>query len=164
MRKGELLATAIKVALEAHDGQFDRGGNPYILHPLTVMHKLRTTDEELQAIAVLHDAVEDNKKITYQYLRELGMTERVIDGVRAITKVPGETEDEYKQKVFENIDTMKVKREDLRTNMDPRRLKGIAEKDIARNVKYTIFYYEIEQRLRDLAAPGARPNMPHESK
>ena len=29
------LEKAIKIALEAHIGQVDKGGNPYILHPLS---------------------------------------------------------------------------------------------------------------------------------
>jgi len=31
------LQRAIEIALEAHKGVFDKGGNPYILHPLRVM-------------------------------------------------------------------------------------------------------------------------------
>jgi hypothetical protein len=42
---------------------------------------------------------------------------------------------------------MKVKREDLRTNSDLRRLKGVTEKDLARMAKYQMFYFEIEQKL-----------------
>jgi (p)ppGpp synthase/HD superfamily hydrolase len=45
MKKGEMLSKAILLATNAHAGQFDKGGNPYILHPLTVMHKLKTSDE-----------------------------------------------------------------------------------------------------------------------
>ena len=110
------------------------------------MHYLKTDDEELQAIAVGHDVIEDTDA-TYSELREIGMTERVIEGIKALTKVPGETYDEYKQKVFANRDAMIVKQADLRHNTDIRRLKGITEKDIARTVKYHRFYLEIEAKL-----------------
>lgn len=149
MKKGELLGKVLVIATNAHAGQYDRGGNPYILHPLTILHKLKTTDEELQCIGVLHDVVEDTD-VTYQDLREAGCTERIIDGVRALTKVPGETLDEYKQRVFSNVDAMKVKREDLRHNSDLRRLKGISDKDIARSAKYMIFYFELETKLSEI--------------
>ena len=56
MKKGEMLSKAILIATLAHEGQFDKGGNPYILHPLTVLHKLKSKDEDEQAAAVLQKA------------------------------------------------------------------------------------------------------------
>ena len=44
MKKGELLGKVLVLATNAHAGQFDRGGKPYILHPLKVMHYLKTDD------------------------------------------------------------------------------------------------------------------------
>jgi (p)ppGpp synthase/HD superfamily hydrolase len=146
MKKGELLSKAIVIATNGHYGQFDKGGMPYILHPLRVMSFLKTTDEELQAIAVLHDVVEDTD-VTYTYLRLEAMSERVIEGVKALTKVPGETLDEYKARVFANKDAMQVKICDLRHNTDIRRLKGVTEKDIARMAKYHQFYMELVARV-----------------
>ena len=154
MKKGELLSIAIGIAVDAHAGVFDKGGTPYILHPLKVMHYLKSDDEELMCIAVLHDTVEDCKRITYAYLREKGMTERIIDGVRCMTKVPGETEEEYKAKVMSNPDSIKAKKADLRHNSDIRRLKSkaITEKDIARMTKYHMFYLELEAKLAEIGA------------
>lgn len=144
MQKRTMLETALRLAMEAHEGQFDKGGHPYILHPMKVMHYLKSDDEELQCIALLHDVVEDNKKFTFKRLREEGMSDRVITGVRALTKMPGETHDEYKQRVISNKDSIKVKKCDLRHNSDIRRLKGITEKDIARTAGYHIFYVELD--------------------
>lgn len=147
MKKGEMLAQMLVIATNAHSGQFDKGGTPYILHPLKVMHYLKTDDEELQCIALGHDVIEDTK-ITYQDLRDAGISERVIDGIRALTKQPGQTLEEYKAGVFKNIDAVKVKLCDLRHNMDPRRLKGVSEKDLARGAKYQIFFMELQEILR----------------
>ena len=83
-------------------------------------------------------------------LRDAGMTERIIAGITALTKVPGETLDEYKARVFDNVDAMLVKRCDLRHNTDIRRLKGLSEKDLQRIAKYNLFYTEIEIRLNDI--------------
>ena len=149
MKKGELLSKMLHIATNAHHGQFDRGGNPYILHPLKVMHYLKTTDEELMAIALGHDVIEDTS-VTYADLREAGITERVIAGIRALTKQPGQTYDEYKEGVFANEDAMRVKMADLRHNTDIRRLKGVTDKDIARIAKYQKFYLEIRDRLEAL--------------
>lgn len=148
MKKGEMLGKMLVIATNAHAGQFDRGGRPYILHPLKVMHYLRSDDEELMCIALGHDVVEDTS-VTFDELREAGMSIRVIEGIRALTKVEGESYDDYKQRVLTNHDAMRVKMADLRHNSDIRRLKGVTEKDVARIAKYHKFYLEIQAKLND---------------
>lgn len=129
------LDLAIKTAVEGHSGQFDRGGNPYILHCLAVMHLVESNESEVRQIAVLHDLIEDTGR-TYAQLREAGFSDRVIEGVRALTKVPGESYDEYLARVSSNRDAVLVKLADLTHNTDIRRLKGATEKDIQRTAKY----------------------------
>ena len=146
MIKGELLGKVLVLATNAHAGQFDRGGKPYILHPLKVMHYLKTDDEELQCIALLHDVIEDTNT-SWKDLEAIGCTERVLAAVKALTKMPGQTYDEYKEIVFANEDAMRVKLCDLRHNTDIRRLKGVTQKDIDRVAKYNRFYLEIQSRL-----------------
>jgi len=142
MKRGELLNKMLVLATTRHAGQYDRGGNPYILHPLKVMYYLKSDDEELQCIALAHDLVEDTDT-TYAELREMGFTDRIVQGITALTKVPGETYDEYKVRVKANPDAIKVKMADLRHNTDIRRLKGVTEKDLARVEKYHKFYLEL---------------------
>ncbi len=149
MKRGEMLDKMLVIATNAHHGQFDKGGRPYILHPLRVMSFLKTDDEELQCIALGHDVIEDTA-VTYKDLRDAGISDRVIEGIRVLTKVPGETYDEYKQRVFTSRDAMMVKLCDLRHNTDIRRLKGVSEKDIARMAKYHQFYMEIRAKLVDI--------------
>lgn len=145
-KRGELIGKMLVLATNAHAGQFDKGGKPYILHPLRVMANLNTEDEELQCIALGHDVIEDTDT-TYQDLIDLGMTARIIDGIRGLTKLPGQTLDEYKAGVFASVDRMLVKKADLEDNTDIRRLKGITEKDFERMARYQRFYMEIAQRL-----------------
>ncbi len=144
MKTGEMLNTMLVLATNKHAGQYDKGGLPYILHPLKVMYYLKSTDEELQCIALGHDLVEDTD-VTYAELKALGFTDRVIDGIRCLTKERGETYEEYKAKVKSNPDAVKVKKCDLRHNTDIRRLKGVTEKDLARISRYQMFYHELEQ-------------------
>jgi (p)ppGpp synthase/HD superfamily hydrolase len=146
MRKGEMLDKMLVICTNAHHGQYDKGGRPYILHPLRVMSFLKTDDEELQCIALGHDVIEDTK-VTYAELREAGISQRVQDGIRAMTKQPGQTLEEYKEQIFASTDAMSVKMCDLRHNSDIRRLKGVTEKDIARMAKYHQFYLEIAAKL-----------------
>jgi (p)ppGpp synthase/HD superfamily hydrolase len=141
-KRGTLLASMLVLATNSHAGQFDKGGAPYILHPLKVMYLLKSTDEELMCIALGHDIVEDCG-VTWEDLRAVGMTERVVEGIRCMTKIPGETYDEYKAKVKSNPDSIKVKKCDLRHNTDLRRLKGVTAKDMARIEKYSNFYVEL---------------------
>ena len=143
-----MLDKMLVLCTNAHHGQFDKGGRPYILHPLRVMSFLKTDDEELQCIALGHDVIEDTKT-TYADLRTAGISERVIAGIRALTKQPGQTYEEYKEGVFASEDAMQVKMCDLRHNTDIRRLKGVTEKDIARMAKYHTFYLEIRAKLVD---------------
>jgi len=52
-----MLDKAILIASTAHQGQMDKAGEPYILHPLRVMLTRRTETERI--CAVLHDVIED---------------------------------------------------------------------------------------------------------
>lgn len=148
-KKGELLGKAIVLMVNSHEGQYDRGGKPYALHPLEVMHLLNTNDEELQCIALLHDVVEDSG-VTYNQLKELGFTDRIVNAVKLLTKVPGQSYEEYQEAVFSSVDSMLVKQADLTHNSDIRRLKGIRQKDEERIVKYQTFYFKISQKLFEM--------------
>ena len=148
MKRGTMLSSAIRIATAAHDGQYDRGGMPYILHPLKVMHYTKSTDEEILCIAVLHDVVEDSS-VTWSDLREVCMSERVIAAVRALTKIPGQGYDEYREAVFGNRDAMLVKLADLRHNTDIRRLKGVTVRDRERMARYHEFAFDIQTRLNN---------------
>lgn len=148
MKRGELLGKMITLATAAHAGQFDKAERPYILHCLAVLHILNEDDEELQCIAVGHDLFEDTKT-TVEELVEAGFTERVIVGILALTKMPGQSHKQYVEKVLESRDAMLVKSADLKHNSDITRLKGITEKDIARMAKYMKFYTAIQAELQN---------------
>jgi len=146
--KGEQLAKMLLLATTRHAGQFDKGGLPYILHCLKVMHYIKSDDEELQCIALGHDLIED----TYQSvtlgvadLQRSGFSDRVVTGIAAMTKCKDQSYEEYKEAVKANPDAVKVKMADLRHNTDIRRLKGLREKDFERIEKYHRFYIELKE-------------------
>ncbi len=144
MKRGEMLNKMLVLATTKFDGVYDKGGAPYILHCLKVMYYLKTDDEELQCIGLGHDLIEDTD-VTYAYLREHGFTDRVIEGIRAMTRVPGETNDEYMNRLKANKDAIRVKLCDLRHNSDIRRLKGVTAKDVARIEKYHKMFLELKE-------------------
>lgn len=148
----KMLMAMINLATEAHSEQFDKGGFPYILHPLAVRNicLLGGADEELQCIALGHDLIEDTY-VTETALRNAGFSERVISGIRCMTKLPGESIEDYQSKVLSNIDACKCKMADLTHNSDLRRLKGVTDKDIARVGYYARFYDTISKHLNSLS-------------
>lgn len=141
-QKGLMLSKMLSLVVEAFAGVYDKGGRPYVLHCLQVMMWLDEDDEELQCIGLGHDLLEDTD-VSEDRLNELGFSARVIEGIKALTKVPGETYEEYKAKVKSNRDAVKVKMKDLRHNSDIRRLKGLRQKDIERVARYHAFYVEL---------------------
>lgn len=142
--KKTLLSKAIDLATYYHDGQFDKAGVPYIFHCIKVMHYLKTDDEELQAIALLHDVLEDTKCNISTLISE-GISYRVINGIVALTKNEDLTQEEYLDQIKTNKDAIKVKLCDLRHNSDIRRLKNVRQKDFDRIVKYHSMYQELKR-------------------
>jgi GTP diphosphokinase / guanosine-3',5'-bis(diphosphate) 3'-diphosphatase len=127
-------------------GALDKGGEPYVLHCLRVMHFLETGDQELLCIALGHDLIEDTD-VTAESLRKLGFSERVIRGIIALTKIRGQSADAYLAGVKANPDAIRVKLADLRDNMNLKRLKSVTEKDLARLAKYQAMHADLKSLL-----------------
>lgn len=128
-----LLEKALAIALRAHQGQKDKAGAPYILHPLRVMLRMET---ELEMIAaVLHDVVEDSG-LTVEDLRREGIPEAALVAVEHLTRRKEESYEEFIERVKQNAIACKVKLADLEDNMDIRRLEHLEVKDTQRLDKY----------------------------
>jgi (p)ppGpp synthase/HD superfamily hydrolase len=127
------LEEAIRIALEAHRGQKDRAGAPYVLHPLRVMLRLRTDAERMAA--VLHDVVEDTAW-TLDDLRARGFPDEVLEAVDRLTHRPGEAYDAAVERAAAHPVARRVKLADLEDNLDLRRLDGVAAGDLDRLGRY----------------------------
>lgn len=127
------LEKAISLAAEAHNGQKDKNGAPYILHPLRVMARVQSDTEKIAA--VLHDTIEDTD-YTIEKLREKGYSEQVLEAIDCLTKRDGEDYDEYLTRSMSNLIARKVKIADLEDNMDIRRFDVLKEEDLKRLNKY----------------------------
>lgn len=143
MNEQKQLALAIALAAQGHVNQVDKGGSPYILHPIKVMRYIRSDDMQLMAIAIMHDLVEDTPT-TIDELRSFGFSERVVNGVDALTKKEEQSEQDYMLCIAGNYDAVQVKLADLRHNSDVRRLKGLTDKDLLRMKKYHTMYKKLE--------------------
>jgi GTP diphosphokinase / guanosine-3',5'-bis(diphosphate) 3'-diphosphatase len=127
------IERAIEIAARAHAGQTDKGGAPYIFHPLRLM--LAVNGEHERMAAVLHDVVEDTP-VTFEDLQREGFPEAVVAAVRTLTKLPGESRLAAAQRAAANPVARAVKLADVTDNMDLRRLPAPTEKDLARLKEY----------------------------
>lgn len=130
------LGKAIRIAAESHEDKTDMGGKAYILHPIRIMLRLRTEDEELMIMAIMHDVMEDDPEWTLERLMREGFSERVIQGLMCLTHYKEDSYESYIRKVSTNADATRVKIEDLRDNSDITRLKGLRDKDFKRIEQY----------------------------
>ena len=145
------LSIAIRVATEAHDGQLDKGGRPYILHPLRVMQRLASEGHwiDVLAVAVLHDVIEDcGPEWHLARLRSEGLPLDVLRSVQALTHLPGESYDSYLDRVLDDAMARRVKRADVLDNLDPIRLHQLPEEDRQR---LTLKYHRALARLEEYA-------------
>lgn len=127
------LERAIRIAKTAHEGQVDKAGMPYFLHPMKVMSQVKTEDEKI--VAVLHDVVEDTA-VTLDDLRREGFAESLIEAVDALTKRPGESRMDAARRLRPNLIARAVKIADVRHNLDPSRLRNPGPADERRMAEY----------------------------
>lgn len=127
------LEKAIQIATAAHEGQTDKGGKPYILHPLRVM--MQMDSEAAMIVAVLHDVIEDSE-YTFDNLEAFGFSNEIITAVKYLTKQKREPYETYLQQIKSNPLARQVKLADLKDNMNLQRLQNITSKDVERQEKY----------------------------
>lgn len=126
-----MVVAALKLLVKYQGEQTDKGGHPYVLHPIRLA--LQLDNETQRAAALLHDIIEDTD-CTYHILRQEGISEDIIDIVRILTKKKDESYFNYVKRVKDskNINAIKIKKLDLIDNMDLTRLKEVTQKDIDR--------------------------------
>lgn len=128
------LTKAIMLAAQYHEGQTDKGGNPYVFHPLRLM--LKAYGETEQIVAVLHDTIEDTD-LTLPLLREAGFSETIVEAVDALSRRKKEAYEDFILRIKDNPLARRVKVYDLQDNMDLTRIKKRTAKDKERLKKYS---------------------------
>lgn len=126
------VSRALEIALQAHDGQNDRAGVPYILHVVRVMAGSPLGDAQI--VAALHDVVEDSDWTLNDLSFEF--PPHIIAAVDAITKRDGEPYGSYLVRVSNSPLARVVKMADLKDNEDLTRLPKVTDRDCARARKY----------------------------
>lgn len=129
------LDQAIKLAVEVHSGQVDKGDNPYILHPLRVMlaaeKDLRSGSgkyrEDYLCAAVCHDVAEDYNRKDFSWfyinekLHELG--DRVYIAINHLTRREGQSWKDYLTTLYKDEMARFIKILDLEDNCDLTRIQ-----------------------------------------
>ena len=123
---------------EVHENQFDKGGSPYVLHPITIA--LMCDSESEKIVALLHDVIE-NSNYTLEDLRSrfsLSLTEQ--RALKVLTRDKSISYRDYIRRIAFHPLAIKVKKAELLHNMDLTRLQSVSQKDLERNKKYQKAY------------------------
>lgn len=117
------IEEALRIAIDAHDGQTDLDGKPVILHPLTV--GLAGKNRQEMIAGFLHDVVEDTD-VTFNDLLEQGVDEDIVDALRLLTHDKGTDYYDYVQHIIDsgNPIALAVKKNDLTHNLQRGRAGG----------------------------------------
>ncbi len=127
------LERAIEIAVQAHRGQLDKAGAPYILHPIRVMLRVSGLAERLAAI--LHDVVEDSAWTLDQLAAE-GFPPEVVAAVDALTRREHESYEEFVRRSGAHPIARQVKLADLTDNVDLSRIAAPDARDYERIARY----------------------------
>ena len=133
MNYGELYDRALRIAIRAHEGQKDKAGREYVMHPIRVAERCK--DLRAKIVALLHDTIEDTN-VTPGYLQSEGFPDEIITGVLSVTRREDESYEDFVCRAAGNAIGKEVKIADLEDNMDIRRLSKITDNDVARLRKY----------------------------
>lgn len=127
------LDKALQIAIKVHQHQKDRHGKYYILHPIRVM--MRVDSEEEQILAILHDVIEDSEW-TIEMLRKEGFSEKILTALDCLSKRTGEDYMDYIDRTKDNPLARRVKIADLEDNMDMKRIQNFSDADAVRMKRY----------------------------
>ena len=117
VRKAALLAYKV------HASELDKGGYPYIMHPIHLAEQMDTEEEVI--VALLHDVLEsDRSQITAECIELLGVSKEVIESIHIITRNPEDSYFDYIEKIKNNRLARKVKLADIRHNLQVERLRS----------------------------------------
>lgn len=117
------IEDALRIAVDAHNGQKDLDGNPVILHPIAV--GLAGNNREEIIGGFLHDVVEDTE-FTFNDLLARGVDKTIVETLQLLTHTKDISYDEYVQRIVTsgNSIAIHIKYNDLKHNLKRGRTGG----------------------------------------
>jgi (p)ppGpp synthase/HD superfamily hydrolase len=143
------IEKALQIAARAHEGQLDKHGQPYILHPLRVMSAV--DGDEARIVAILHDVIEDTS-VTPDDLRQEGFGEAILEALDRLTHRKDDPYAEYVIRCKGHDIARRVKLADLEDNSRPSRAilrPDRIEPDIERVRKYLLAFKFLTDMLTE---------------
>lgn len=144
------VARARMLALEAHAGQVDKAGRPYIGHVGRVAAAVRG-DDEAEAVAWLHDVIEDCPAFAGQVQ---AFPAPLQDAVRLLSRTSAADANTYYARISADPLALKVKLADIADNADEARLASL---DAATAERLRDKYRRALAALGQQATPAAPP-------
>ncbi len=157
LRYTERTKRALQICFDAHKNQTDKGGMPYLLHPIHLAEQMETEDEICTAL--LHDVLEDTH-YTEDDLHRAGISEAVLEALRLLTHDRSTPYMEYIIGTRQNSLARKVKQADLLHNSDIDRLDQITICDLRRRRKYRMALAILEEDVYDTFCKQYRKRIP----
>jgi GTP pyrophosphokinase len=167
---------AYQYSAAAHEGQFRKGGAPYITHPLAVAEILASWHLDAQTLiaALLHDVVEDTGICSEDIAREFGKpVSQLVDGVTKLDKIQFEDKAQAQAENFRkmllamarDVRVILIKLADRLHNM--RTLDAMQPEKVSRIAQETLEIYapianrlglnKVYQELEDIAFVHLHP-------
>lgn len=153
-----MLEDAIEIAVQAHRGQTDKAGAPYVLHPLRMMCRVETEAEKI--VAVLHDVIED-MDWTFEALRDRGFPNEILAALDCLSRREDETYDAFIERAKTNPLARRVKLADLEDNLDISRIETLSPRDMDRLNKYNRAKVTLMSQTVAETTPGPPPLINH---
>lgn len=149
------INAALFIASSALHGQTTWDGEDYDPHYIRVAFNSGTQSLDKIAIGILHDVVEDSDW-TLDDLREIGFSERIINGVDGVTKRPGELYFDFIERCSLNSDAIDIKLSDLKDNTSVSRNTGfLNEWQQKKQQVYIVSYQYLVAIKKGELAPGS---------
>ena len=159
----ELIKKFCKFMIDKHEGQVDKAGKPYWMHPYRVFEnatKIMIDFEiynkvdyiDIAIAADCHDLLEDTDT-TIEEIRSLGASDRAIEIIERCTRKDDESYTEFIERIGEDIGAVIVKMADLQDNLDVKRFAGVRKlesSDLKRINKYLTAYNYLHNILDNL--------------
>lgn len=146
----QTLEEAIILATRVHSREVDKGGHPYISHPLRVMLSIQKDypqiNIEILQIAILHDVLETKKPAVDLCF----YSQEVKECLELLTRKDNQSYSGYIERISYNPYATLVKLYDLLDNMDLSRIPTnlLTVKDDKRQKKYTKAYTKLHSVLQ----------------
>jgi (p)ppGpp synthase/HD superfamily hydrolase len=151
-----IVELADRLAADAHRGQVDKAGEPYVGHLRRVAHYVDASDANAVAVALLHDILEDTPT-TPARLLEQHVPPAVVEAIQLVTRRSAQPTADYYREINAHSLAREVKLADLADNTDPDRLAQLPDALRARLIrKYADAYEALGTSLDDGYSRRAR--------